>query len=58
MTAGRKPKLTRAQADRLIYRHTTGTSRRELMREFHLSDYAVRCYINETHKAAALRRGG
>jgi predicted transcriptional regulator len=52
---GRAPLLTRAEADRLIYRYTTGTPVAVLAKEAGLDQTTVRAYIKGEHKHPALR---
>ena len=52
---GRKPKLDRAAADRLLFLYTIGTPVRDLARMYKIDPKAVRNYINGTHKNPALR---
>ena len=52
---GRRPLLTRAEADRLIYRYTTGTTMVQLARETGLNYFTVRAYIRCEHKHPTLR---
>ena len=52
---GRPPKLTREQADRLIYLWTTGTSKNKLAQMFDIDNKVVTQYIVGKHKHPALR---
>jgi DNA-binding CsgD family transcriptional regulator len=52
---GRPPKLTPADQLRLLYRYTTGISRRQLAAEFGIAHKTVSAYIRGTHKNPALR---
>lgn len=52
---GRPPKLTREQADHLIYLWTTGTSKNKLAAMYDLANKTVTQYIVGKHKHPALR---
>ena len=54
-TPGRPPKLSREQADRMIYLWTTGTSKNQLAQMYDLANKTVTQYIVGKHKHPALR---
>jgi len=53
--SGRAPKLTREQADRLIYLYTTGTSKNKLAHMYAVANKTETQYIVGKHKHPALR---
>ena len=52
---GRAPKLTREQADRMIYLYSTGTSTIDLAVQYGIHRWTVYYYIRGEHKHPSLR---
>ena len=55
MITGRKPKLTPAQKQTLIYQRSIGMTRAELAKLWNLDHKTVTAYVHGRHKNPALR---